>query len=340
MFHEGCSTETPEFDMQSYAVRLAAALLVTSVASCATTKNARTSSEPDLVVDVASANVRIGDQMFPTADDTALRAAINGACADGCGVVELRPTPGAPFVALHAIQVAISQTGAKDAQIRFASDMVVPLGRDPQTTDAESCPAQVIGLAGRMYVYVDGRVLPPTTDCPDWGATVCGTEGADLDERYDWEELRRRVRANRANFSSRVCINLDSRENAALLERITSVTDEAEPSDGYVLRTGMRGGSLPNSAIETGIRSRQVRLQGCYEDALTESDEAGAMKFTLRIVIGPTGKVDRAGVVDADGVTSTMESCVTEVAESLEFPLPSEGGNVVVDYPISFSPSQ
>jgi hypothetical protein len=326
--------------MQANAVRLAAFLLTAALSSCATTKHSRTASEVDLVIDVASKNVRIGEQMFPTADDTALRAAISGACSQGCEAVEIRPTPNAPFVALHAVQVGAYQSDVERAQFRFADDTVVPLGHDPQTTEAESCPAQVIGLDDRMYVYVGGDVLPPTTGCDDWGATVCGTSGADVDERYDWEELRRRVRAHRAAFSERVCVNLGSNETAELFQRVVSVVDEAKPSDGVVLRTGKRGGELEPAAIETAIRARQVGLQTCFEDALTESKSAGPMSFTLRIVIGPDGEVDRAGIVDADGTTDGMEACVVELAKSLEFPSPSEGGNVVVNYPLSFSPAQ
>jgi hypothetical protein len=309
-----------------------------AVTSCATTRDARIASDVDLVIDVARKNVRIGEQMFPIADDVALRAAISGACSNGCDVVEVRPTPGAPFVALHAVQVAISQSNVKKGQLRFAGDTVVPIGHDPQTTEIESCPAQIIALADRMYIYAEGEVLKPTEGCHDWGASVCGSAEAEPARRYDWQELRRRLRQNASRFDERVCVNLDSDAPAEVLERIVSIADEAHPTDGFVLRTGKRGGQLEAAAVETVIRARQVRLQGCYEEALSEA--SGPMSFTLRLVIGPRGRVDRAGIIDARGTTEGLEACILGVAEALEFPKPSEGGNVVVDYPLSFSPSR
>lgn len=318
--------------LRSSLYRLLPLLLI----GCATGSGARGSGAPDIVISVAEQNARIGDEMFPVGDNAALRAALGGACAAGCDSIEIQPTPGASYAAVRTVYEAGRRTTTGDLRLRFAWKATAGSLRTGALATEAKCATEIVAVENAMYLYVDGNVLRPDKNCDEWSATVCRTAG-DGAGSYDWSELARRVKERSNDFSRGVCVDLLGDTPASTLERIVATVNEGLPEETeFVLTTGKKAGEVPDEAIASTVNAAAKDFTSCYQDATGKT--AVAMQAATRFVIHSSGGVARAGIVTSTGTTPEFEQCIVDVLSSLRFPPPTHGGNVVVDYPLNFTP--
>jgi TonB family protein len=76
----------------------------------------------------------------------------------------------------------------------------------------------------------------------------------------------------------------------------------------------------------------------CYERGLAKHPELGG-RVAVRFTISAEGKVIAAAVASSTMKNPEVESCIVNAVLRWEFPPPSGGGEVIVEYPFSFSPA-
>ena len=92
------------------------------------------------------------------------------------------------------------------------------------------------------------------------------------------------------------------------------------------------GGGLDKEIIRRYIKRNSSKLQYCFEKQLLA--KAGIQgDIQAQFVIMPDGSVKSS---TAKGFDSEVASCVGEVIGAIEFPKPSDGGAVQVNYPLTF----
>ena len=90
-------------------------------------------------------------------------------------------------------------------------------------------------------------------------------------------------------------------------------------------------GDLDKPVIRRVVSKHRDKIVYCYEKALlAKPGLAGTVM--VQFFIAPTGKVTS---VSAHGVAPEVASCVAEVIKQLEFPPPTGGGGVQVNYPFT-----
>ena len=117
-----------------------------------------------------------------------------------------------------------------------------------------------------------------------------------------------------------------------------------EPSDG-----DEQGGGDPDptvwptssEGIKGAIAESLPRIRRCYEQALAADPDMGGT-ITVAFTIGTTdtasgvGTVLDAGIADATIEQTTMDDCLLDAMESLQFDPPVEG-EIEINYPFTFS---
>jgi len=94
-------------------------------------------------------------------------------------------------------------------------------------------------------------------------------------------------------------------------------------------------GSLPKDVIRRIIVSRAGAYQNCYERQLqVKKDLNGTIRVLIKI--SGTGSVLLAKVDESDMNNPSVEQCVVKEIQKLKFPVPENGGLVVVRYPFKF----
>jgi hypothetical protein len=97
-------------------------------------------------------------------------------------------------------------------------------------------------------------------------------------------------------------------------------------------------GDLDKNIIRRYIRRQLPRIKYCYESALiADQDLEGSIETTFQIT--PQGVVKSVGVTGMDE-EETLQKCVGETLESIQFPKPKGGGYVSVRYPFTFAATQ
>jgi hypothetical protein len=95
-------------------------------------------------------------------------------------------------------------------------------------------------------------------------------------------------------------------------------------------------GRLPPEVIQRVVRANFGRFRGCYERGLVKNPTLQG-RVTGRFLIARDGSVAHASDGGSDLPDAGVVACVVSAFSALSFPVP-EGGTVVVEYPLSFSP--
>lgn len=108
------------------------------------------------------------------------------------------------------------------------------------------------------------------------------------------------------------------------------------------IRTATTGAALPRltgtlekSEIRDSIQAAILEFRRCYERVLSSSN-GDVGRIETRFLIGPTGRVVEADVVDDDLDNQSVSLCVLNVICNIEFPAPRGDGAVLVSYPFEF----
>ncbi|MBK7586055.1 MAG: AgmX/PglI C-terminal domain-containing protein [Myxococcales bacterium] len=94
-------------------------------------------------------------------------------------------------------------------------------------------------------------------------------------------------------------------------------------------------GGLPSEIIERIVRQRLARIRYCHLVAL-RSNPKFSTRVATRFVIAADGGVKSTAIIRSSGVKG-FDACVLNSLNTLSFPKPTGGGDVVVSYPFVFS---
>ena len=97
-------------------------------------------------------------------------------------------------------------------------------------------------------------------------------------------------------------------------------------------------GRLPPEAIQRIVRQNAGRMRACYTTALARNPGLSG-RISTAFVIGRSGEVTSVRNASSEIADEKLVDCVTKAFAPLSFP-PPEGGNVHVEYPISFTTNQ
>ncbi|MCC6993074.1 MAG: AgmX/PglI C-terminal domain-containing protein [Deltaproteobacteria bacterium] len=98
-------------------------------------------------------------------------------------------------------------------------------------------------------------------------------------------------------------------------------------------------GAVSPELIRKAMATAKNQLKFCYERELVK-DPKLATKLSVRFTIGKAGTVTAAAVTSATPSAPGLEACVIAAIKKMRFPAPAGGGDVVVNYPLSFAPPQ
>jgi len=95
-------------------------------------------------------------------------------------------------------------------------------------------------------------------------------------------------------------------------------------------------GKLDKAVIQRIIRRRLNQIRYCYERELTKEPNL-AGRVVVKFVIGKEGEVSAANVKSTTMNHATAEKCFVGRFMRMQFPKPTGGGVVIVNYPLVFS---
>ena len=96
-------------------------------------------------------------------------------------------------------------------------------------------------------------------------------------------------------------------------------------------------GDLERSAIELGLRSKMETFRNCYQRQIQRTPNLPGGKVTVQFLINTDGIVERARIERTSLQNDDVERCLIQNLEGTQFPIPRNGGTVVVSYPFSFT---
>jgi Ca-activated chloride channel family protein len=91
-------------------------------------------------------------------------------------------------------------------------------------------------------------------------------------------------------------------------------------------------GSMSREVIRRVIRRHVNEVRFCYEQELAQRPDL-AGRVTIAFVIGPTGSVQSASVMNTTLNDARVEGCIAQAVRRWTFPSPEGGGIVAVNYP-------
>ena len=100
-------------------------------------------------------------------------------------------------------------------------------------------------------------------------------------------------------------------------------------------KTGITvNGDLTVESVRLVMKKQFVNMKRCFLDALQRHPGLkGTMK--IAVIIGPEGRIEKAwmvsGLEDPD-----FDKCIMDLVSELRFPIPRDGKNVSVVYPVTF----
>jgi pSer/pThr/pTyr-binding forkhead associated (FHA) protein len=92
------------------------------------------------------------------------------------------------------------------------------------------------------------------------------------------------------------------------------------------------GGNLDKTIIKRYIKRNQSKIAYCYESELMARPSIEGQVQVSFLISGTGSVMSSTGV----GFDSKVASCVASVIKHIEFPRPTDGGNVQVNYPFTF----
>lgn len=211
-----------------------------------------------------------------------------------------------------------------------------------------------VGVLPTGRIIIDGtRVVDATSDVRFWEdcaghsctvmleqprgqVTVLGTRALDGEDRTRRWIFGHEVHAATGLAGTGPAVELNGVFTA--LPRV----EGSEPTPPPVGSGEPRGvtllGALSKDVIDAAIRKTAVALaSACYEDLLGRSSEA-AGKLSIRLVIGPEGKVTRSDLATVEVGDAEFHQCMLDAISAVAFPPPRGGGIVIVTYPFVFAP--
>lgn len=105
---------------------------------------------------------------------------------------------------------------------------------------------------------------------------------------------------------------------------------------GAATATGTLAGSITETDIRDVVEKHGELFDACYQVGLKSSPQFVA-KVTVKVTIGPSGRVNRADVVRSTAKNPQVDACVADAFERMLFPPPKGGVTTVVTFPIEFS---
>ena len=107
---------------------------------------------------------------------------------------------------------------------------------------------------------------------------------------------------------------------------------------GIPSRTVVLGGMDPDT-IRKILMDHLPQFRFCYQKELDRAKNEFSGRVELNFIIGASGHVTKAGVLNAS-VPSSVRSCVVNVLKGIPFPEPRGGGVVEVTQPMNFYSNQ
>ena len=92
---------------------------------------------------------------------------------------------------------------------------------------------------------------------------------------------------------------------------------------------------MDKDVVDTIVRQRKDRIRLCYERQLNFKPSLSG-KLTVQFVIGKEGKVLQATLSEDTMKDDAVRNCLLSEVKTWNFPKPSGGGVVTVDYPFVF----
>ncbi len=97
-------------------------------------------------------------------------------------------------------------------------------------------------------------------------------------------------------------------------------------------------GSIDKDAILAAILAHKDEFRLCYEREINAERKNLQGNIVTAFTIGPSGRVNKAGVQSTTMRYAPVERCVVDVLKRIEFPVPAGGGVVSVTFPFKFRP--
>ena len=97
-------------------------------------------------------------------------------------------------------------------------------------------------------------------------------------------------------------------------------------------------GSIDKDAILAAILAHKDEFRLCYEREINAERQNLQGNIVTAFTIGPSGRVNKAGVQSTTMRYAPVERCVVDVLKRIEFPAPAGGGVVSVTFPFKFRP--
>ncbi|MBN2340603.1 MAG: AgmX/PglI C-terminal domain-containing protein [Deltaproteobacteria bacterium] len=103
-----------------------------------------------------------------------------------------------------------------------------------------------------------------------------------------------------------------------------------------ILKPGVStvAGSLSKEIIRRHIHRKLAQIRYCYEKEL-QSNPGLEGRVSVMFMISTTGAVRTSSVAQSTIGNTNVESCIANVVKHITFPVPPDGGNVIVTYPFT-----
>jgi hypothetical protein len=98
-------------------------------------------------------------------------------------------------------------------------------------------------------------------------------------------------------------------------------------------------GSIDADAVLAALLAHKDEFRLCYEREVNAGNPTLAGRVGTSFVIGPTGRVNQAGIISTSMKNANVEGCILAVIRRIDFPVPKGGGTVQVRYPFKFQPT-
>ena len=95
-------------------------------------------------------------------------------------------------------------------------------------------------------------------------------------------------------------------------------------------------GAIDKAAVEAALLAHKDEFRLCYEREINAETPDISGRVSTTFVIGPRGRVTRAGIRSSSLKAPRVERCVIRVIKRIQFPVPRGGGIVQVNYPFKF----
>ena len=95
-------------------------------------------------------------------------------------------------------------------------------------------------------------------------------------------------------------------------------------------------GSINREGIEAAILEHKDEFTSCYQNELNAGVASIGGKVIPAFSIGPSGRMTSGAIASSTIKNPNVEKCILAVLKRIQFPLPTGGVTVKVNYPFSF----